>query len=173
MIQISPILLCFLSCVAFSQHTAVKKYAVKKSTLTSVGSATIYNVNNKYTIYQSIGQSSIIGTVKTNKNSIQQGFLTNNFLVTIDNKNDDFKETFSFVISPNPFKDHIKIDFATLPKHEILIRIFDITGKNYFAKTYQPKTTIAIPLQRFSIGTYLMDIKSGNNSSTNKIIKVD
>jgi hypothetical protein len=173
LIRISPILLLLFSCVAFSQQTASKKYTLKKTTLTSVGSTTIYNLNNKYTIYQSVGQSGIIGTVKTAKNIVQQGFLTNNFLFRIDNEKDDFKETLSFVISPNPFKDHIKIDFSKIPKHEILIRIFDVTGKSYFTKTYQPKSTIIIPLQRYSVGTYLIDIKSGKNSSTNKIIKVD
>lgn len=173
MIKITPIVFLLFSCFLYSQQTSQKKYTVKKSTITTVGSSSVYNVNNKYTIYQSIGQSGIIGTVNINKNTVQQGFLTNNFLFRIDNKNEDFKETLSFVISPNPFKDYIKIDFSEKPKHEILIRIFDVTGKNYHTKTYQPKTTIVIPLQRYSIGTYLIDIKSGKNSSTNKILKVD
>jgi len=54
LIKTTPILL-FLSCFIYSQQSTSKKYSVLKSTLTTVGSSSIYNLNNKYTIYQSIG----------------------------------------------------------------------------------------------------------------------
>ena len=51
--------------VTFSQITAAKKPMLLKSTITSVGSSTAYVYGDKYTVQQSIGQSGIIGKVKT------------------------------------------------------------------------------------------------------------
>ena len=51
--------------VTFSQKTAAKKPMLLKSTITSVGSSTAYVYGDKYTVQQSIGQSGIIGKVKT------------------------------------------------------------------------------------------------------------
>lgn len=61
----------------YSQQT---KPTILKSTITTVGSASVFTVTNSkksYSIQQSIGQSSIIGTKNADKTNIQQGqFLT-------------------------------------------------------------------------------------------------
>ena len=159
-------------CFAFSQQTT-KKYSVLKSTITSVGSATIYTTNNNYSVQQSIGQSGIIGTKKTEKVSVQQGFLTSTLFFKVDNSSENtFKETLDFVISPNPFIDYIKIDFAKKTTYDVYIKIFDVNGKVFNSEKHQPTDQIIIPMNRFSIGTYLIQIKSGENSSTKKILKV-
>ena len=58
-------ILCMLISVTFSQKTAAKKPVLLKSTITSVGSSTAFMHENKYTVQQSIGQSGIIGKLKT------------------------------------------------------------------------------------------------------------
>ena len=161
-------------CFAFSQQSTVKKYSVQKSTLTSVGSATIYTNNNKYRIQQSVGQSSLIGKKEMKSVTVQEGFLTNSICLKIDNsKNETIKEIVDFVISPNPFVDHIKVDFSKKTTYDIYIKIYDVNGKVYANKKFLPSSKIVISMRNFSLGTYLIQINSGGNSSTKKIIKVE
>ena len=130
--------------------------------------------NNKYRIHQSIGQSGIIGKKEVNSITVQQGFLTNTISLKVDNsKKDSFNETLDFIISPNPFVDHIKIDFSKKTTDDIYIRIYDINGKVYANKKFSPTDKIVISMRNFSLGSYLIQIESGKNSSTKKIIKVE
>jgi len=100
--------------VTFSQKTAAKKPMLLKSTITSVGSSTAYVYGDKYTVQQSIGQSGIIGKVKTKNMLISQGFLSNALFFSVQNSDViNFEETLNVVISPNPFIDYIKIDFSS------------------------------------------------------------
>ena len=108
-----PILSMLVS-VTFSQKIAAKKPMLLKSTITSVGSSTAYVYGDKYTVQQSIGQSGIIGKVKTKNMLISQGFLSNALFFSVQNSDViNFEETLNVVISPNPFIDYIKIDFSS------------------------------------------------------------
>ena len=171
----SLLLLLFLNhCFAFSQQVTKKEYTLQKSTLTSIGSATIYTGKNRYSIQQSIGQSGIVGKKEVNSITVQQGFLTNNIYLKVDNsKNNSFKETLDLVISPNPFIDYIKIDFSKKTDSDIYIKIYDVNGKVHLSKKYLPSNKIIIPMRRYSLGTYLIQIKSGRSTSTNKILKIE
>lgn len=170
--KIIIIFILVYQCFAFSQQST-NKYTVLKSTITSVGSSTIYTSNNKYSIQQSVGQSSIIGQKEINAITVQQGFLTSNISFKINNSNNNnFKEDLEFVISPNPFIDHIKIDFSKKTIYDIYIKIYDINGKVYTIQKYPPSIKLIIPMRRFSIGTYLIQVTSGKTISTNKIIKI-
>ncbi|WP_157812182.1 T9SS type A sorting domain-containing protein [Polaribacter sp. ALD11] len=161
-------------CFAFSQQTTKKKHSLLRATLTAVGSATVYTENNKYSIQQSIGQSGIIGKKSVQSITAQQGFLTNNSSFKIDNTTkDSFKETLDFVISPNPFIDHIKIDFSKKTVYDVYIKIYDINGKVYSSKKFLPSDKIIIPMRRLSIGAYLIQIKSGKNIATKKLLKIE
>lgn len=172
--KIIYILLVLNHYFAFSQQTDAKQYFVQKSTLTTVGSSTVNTSNNKYNIQQSIGQSSIIGKKNANSIIVQQGFLTSNIYYKVDNsKNNTFNETLDFVISPNPFIDYIKISFAKKTTYDVYIKIYDVTGKIFKSQKYPPTAEIVIEMQRFSIGTYLIQIKSGANTSTKKILKIE
>jgi hypothetical protein len=169
------LLFLFLNyCFAFSQQTTGSKYSVKKSTLTSVGSSNIYFSNKKLSVLQSSGQSSIIGTRKIESTTIQQGFLNSTLYLKINNSSNNFiREELRFVISPNPFKDHIQINFSKKTKHDIYIKIYDVNGKTFINNKFKATDKITVPLKRFSIGTYLIKIESGGNSSTKKILKIE
>ena len=161
------------NCFAYSQQST-KKYTVLKSTITSVGSSTIYNHKGKYSIQQSVGQSGIIGKKEVNSITVQQGFLTSNINLNIDNSTkDNLTETLDFVISPNPFIDHIKIGFSKKTTYDIYIRIYDVNGKVYSVTKHDPSIKIVLPMKRYSIGTYLIQIKSGKKNVTKKILKTN
>ncbi|PQJ73282.1 T9SS type A sorting domain-containing protein [Polaribacter butkevichii] len=169
-------IICFLlflnSCFAFSQQPTNKKYSLIKSTITTVGSSTVYNKN--YSVQQSIGQSSIIGKKNTGTTTVQQGFLNHVKIFTINNSDIEIiDESLNLVISPNPFIDHIKINFTRETKHNIHIFIYDTNGKVLFSKKYNPTDSIHIPMKYYTIGTYLIRIQSGKDKFTRKILKTE
>lgn len=152
----------------------MKRYSVLKSTITSVGSNSILHKKNKFNILQSIAQPSIIGTKNVGLISVQQGFLNNVMYLKINNSNNkSFKETLEFVISPNPFIDYIKIDFSKKTSFDVHVKIFDVNGKTHYSHKFNPTNQIIIPMNRYSIGSYLITVKSGRNLSTKKIFKVE
>ena len=158
----------------YSQQT---KPTILKSTITSVGSTSVYlSSNNKksYEIQQSIGQSSIIGTKNAKSTSVQQGFLNNFKVYNINNSDIDIiDESLNLVISPNPFIDYIKINFSRETKHTIHILIYDTNGKVLFTKKYNPTDHLLVPMKYYSLGTYLIRIQSGTNKFTKKLLKTE
>jgi hypothetical protein len=145
---------------------------ILRSTITSVGSTTVYSTNNKYRIQQSIGQSGIIGKKELKNSTVQQGFLYNTITFNINNSNNDLiKESLEFVISPNPFVDHIVIKFSKKTAQDIYIKIYDVNGKIHYSNKYPASKQITVPMNRYSIGTYLINVESGQKIVTKKIIK--
>lgn len=172
MIKIIIIPLILICSVSYSQQNAANKYIVKKSTITTVASSNVLISEKSLKILQSVGQSGIIRTRKVNNYVVQQGYLNSNLVFLINNSNNEFvQEIISFSIYPNPFVDFIKIDFAKKTKHNIHIKIFDINGKVIVNQTFNPTNEIVLPLKRISIGSYLINVTSGGNSSTKKILK--
>jgi hypothetical protein len=168
-----PILSMLVS-VTFSQKTAAKKPMLLKSTITSVGSSTAYMYGDKYTVQQSIGQSGIVGKVKTKNTLIRQGFLSNALFFTVQNSDlINFEETLNVVISPNPFIDYIKIDFSSKTRYGIQIKIYDINGKTFTYRKYKAAESIIVPMKNFSIGNYIVQIISGRNKYVKKILKTN
>jgi hypothetical protein len=159
---------------AHSQHT---KLTILKSTISTVGSSSVYPISNNkigYKILQSIGQSSIIGTKSTNKINVQQGFLNNIKVFNINNTNTDIiNKSLNLVISPNPFIEYITLNFSKETKHKILILIYDTNGKVLFTKKYAPTNNLHVPLKNYSIGTYIIRIQSGNRKFTKKLLKTE
>lgn len=159
-------------CFAFSQHSTNKKFTLVKSTLNTVGSSTIYNSN--YSVQQSIGQSGIINQKNLKLITVQQGFLTKNISFKVDNSiNKTFKETLNFVLSPNPFVDHLTLHFSKKTTYNVHIKIYDITGKIHTTLQFPPSNNIVIPIKKYSAGNYLIQVKSGNIIATKKILKIE
>ena len=151
----------------YSQHLA-------KATITSIRSITLHlkDQGKNLEVQQSIGQSSIIGAKYFNKTSVQQGFLNTIKIFDIHNLNTEFIETsLKVVISSNPFIDHIKIKFSKTTKHEIRIKIYNYKGQVLFSKKYNATASLRIPMKYYSIGSYLIKIKSGPNTFSKKLLK--
>jgi hypothetical protein len=113
------------------------KLTILRSTITSVSSTSVYHAgNNKnYEIQQSIGQSSITGKKKNGDISVQQGFLTNIKFFNINNTNVNLIDaSLDVVISPNPFIDHVQINFSRKTAQDIYIYVYDMVGKVLFSK---------------------------------------
>ena len=152
----------------------VASQRIKRSTITAASSQTTYvTIQNKnLEVLQSIGQQSVIGSKKISGLQIQQGFLTNTKYYKIDNSGtDQINESISLTVSPNPFVDHVQLKFAKKTKHDVYIRIYDLNGKLILTKKHQPTENIYVPLKQYSIGTYFMNVQSGMQRITKKLIK--
>lgn len=162
--------LIFFTAPMVCSQSIAESYLLK-SMITSVGSSTVSD-NKNFSVQQSIGQSSIIGTKNVKNISIQQGFLNHFINFKIDNSIETIIDRdIKFVISPNPFIDHVKIDFSVFTDEDIFIKVYDINGKVFLIQKFPPSSSIIIPLPRLGIGNYLINIKTGSLGSTKKILK--
>lgn len=155
---------------------AQQKYArILKSTINTVGSASVHitlNNDKGYKIQQSIGQSSIIGKKNVDRISVQQGFLTNSRVFHINNSETDFIDaSLDIIISPNPFIDHIKINFSKITANDIQINIYDLNGKVLVSKKHKPTDVLLVPMRYFSLGSYIIQVQSGKDKFTEKLLK--
>jgi hypothetical protein len=167
------ILLFFVVTNSQAQQT---KTTILRSAITSVGSTSVYHasMNKNYEIQQSIGQSSIIGQKKIGAISVQQGFLTNSQVFNINNTAVRFIDiSLDIVISPNPFIDHVKINFSRKTVQDILIYVYDMNGKVLFSKKYKPTDFVIVPMRYYSLGSYLIHIQSGQRKFTEKLLKTE
>lgn len=169
--------LLILLLVLFVSKSYAQQTTILKSTITSVGSTTVHpiSINNKsYEIQQSIGQSSILGTKSKGNTSVQQGFLNNNIIFSVNNSDiDDIDEFLDLVISPNPFVDHIKINFSRETKHMIYIIIYDTNGKVLYSQKNNPTDNVIVPMRHYAVGNYIIQIQSGQNKFAKKLLKTE
>ncbi len=79
--------------------------------------------------------------------------------------------------SPNPFQSKINVQMTVTNKVEGLVRILDQNGRvvhsSYRLLESGTNNIIINGLERLSSGTYLLDIRFGNNRITEKIIKMN
>ena len=169
------ILFLLVFCLVAQLHAQKAKATLLRSTITTISSASIYPVsihNRNYKIQQSIGQSTIIGGKKIGKINVQQGFLTNNKQFNINNSKRDFIDTsLNVQIFPNPFIDHVQINFTKETVHDIQIHIYDLNGKILFSKKYKPTNMVFVPMKFYRIGSYVIHIQSGSTSFSKKLLK--
>ena len=175
--MIKELLFIILVLLVIETHSQQTKQTLLKPTISTVGSTSVYPISNniiRYTVIQSIGQSSIIGTKSTGKMDVQQGFLNNSKIFNINNSDKDIiDKSLRLVISPNPFIEYLTLNFSKETKHKIHIHIYDVTRKIILKKEYSSTDNLLIPLKNYSIGTYIIRIQSGNNTFTEKILKTE
>lgn len=173
------LLLCvfaFFSIYTFAQSSSENagNLTLLKSTITTAGAgSSLALYDGKVTVLQSIGQSGIVATATEDSMEVQQGFLTNVRSFEINNTTQpEFDQSIAVVISPNPFTEYIKIEFSTKTQHPVHLKIYDVNGKVFTYKTYPPTKSIIVPMKRYSIGSYLVRLVSGENKFVKKIFKV-
>ncbi len=67
---------------------------------------------------------------------------------------------------PNPSNDHINIHFKKIKPDEVLVKIFDATGKSVYSEITD-STSLIIPVAQLQNGIYTLRV-TGNNFSSNK-----
>ena len=159
-------------CLAFSVNAqSTKQYSIIGSNLGSSGSSNIITTNTgNYSISQSIGQSSVIGTYSNKGYSLRQGYqqpLNKIKVVKEAFENNDLTAT----VHPNPFEKSVFVSFNENIEKEIAVSIFDVAGKQIYHREFQPLQRIELNLNNLPIGTYILKVLSNNKLFNSKLIK--
>lgn len=119
---------------------------------------------------QSIGQLSASGTTSTQSHTFQQGFQQSFFALA---QNQILLSDFSFSIYPNPVLDSFTVTVSNAVEEMCTITIYTVLGQQvYQGQLASFQTQKIIPFGTYSNGTYLVQLVSGKQIVTKKIIKI-
>ena len=78
----------------------------------------------------------------------------------------------NLTIAPNPNSGNFNVQFNSTSNKDILINVYDISGREIFTRSYPNQTMFAqtIQLDNVQTGVYLVNIQDGNQKSVRKII---
>ncbi len=157
-----PVLICFPFLIL-----AQSSPNLLRSTISMFGSS--LEMNNKYLIQQSVGQSSLVGLKYKNKFIVRQGFIQPNQLKRMSD-NSIFSD-FLVNVFPNPTKGNIRINFDKLVTSNILISVYDQTGKLVKSKSREPHLSLDLSLVDLSTGNYFLKINTSDKQYVTQISK--
>ncbi|WP_157805289.1 T9SS type A sorting domain-containing protein [Confluentibacter citreus] len=161
------LLVCF--CCAFQHQVSSQSNLVRSTTGASGASEEIANEGNIYVIQQSIGQSSVIGTIGDGDYIFRQGFIQPDVLSKIMEKNIPLNLQLS--VYPNPFEEQISLVFNEDIKDDIHISVYNILGAQVYSKSYKSDQQIDIILGWLSSGEYIFKTIANRKQFISKIIK--
>lgn len=167
--------LVIIFCSVFTIQSQVdgdlKKYTIKSSSLGSSGSSNTFSTSKgKYFVSQSIGQSSVIGTSSKGGYYLRQGYQQPPFKIKIVNQFNN--NSLQAKVYPNPFKESISISFTDLVKSDILVSVFDVSGKLIYSEIFSEAQRIELNLSDIPQGTYILKLASNTKSFNSKLIKI-
>ena len=75
-------------------------------------------------------------------------------------------------IAPNPNTGNFNVKFNSTSDKDIVINVYDISGRQIFAKTYPSQSLFSQNIQLDSVqsGVYLVNIQNGSHKSVRKIV---
>ena len=159
------IIFCFINCIVL--QTSGYGQLVQRQTVSAQGG--VYKANG-LVFSQSIGQLSVIGTATIPRFTFQQGFQQS---LAAMNSNAISVPDFSVTLYPNPVVDSFTITVANAPEEPLTIKITNLLGQVlYQGQMSSFQSQKIIPFGSFSNGTYLVQLFSGNQIVTKKIIKI-
>ena len=159
------VLFCCINCIVL--QTKTYSQSIQRHTVSAQGG--VYMVNG-FVFSQSVGQLSVIGTATTPRFTFQQGFQQS---LSAMNSNAISAPDFSVTLYPNPVVDSFTIKVSNAPEEPLTIKITNLLGQVLYQgqmSSFQSQKTI--PFGSFSNGTYLVQLFSGNQIVTKKIIKI-
>ena len=96
---------------------------------------------------------------------------SNQFSIDNNLSTSDF-ELNDLTIVPNPNSGNFNVKFNSTSDNDVLINVYDISGRQIFAKSYPNQSVFAqnIQLDNVQAGVYLVNIQDGKQKSVRKII---
>lgn len=156
-----------------AQNTSpeVSRYKIVRSSIGNGGSSkTIKTSKGNYKVSQSIGQSSVIGTHSSNGYYLRQGFQQPHKRIKIIKNT--VANSLKALVYPNPFKESIAIQFNENLSNAVNVAIYDVTGKQVYAKIFKPSNRIELQLKDLASGSYLLKAISNGKLLNSKLIKL-
>lgn len=148
----------------------VPVYTLIRSSSGSGGSSkNISTSNGTYNVSQSIGQGSVIGTTTKNGYSILQGYQQR--VVSRIPSLSLTDQSLPAMVYPNPFSESINILFRELITDDVLIMVFDATGRMVISKKMTASILVTVPLSQLPKGAYILKAMCGNKKFSAGILK--
>lgn len=142
---------------------------IARSTVGVSGGTTILESGEKSLIVQhSIGQSSVIGTFKSQKATARQGFIQPPIEVK-QLLNDE--SSLNATIYPNPFTSELQIVFNEAVDESLSILVYDIQGRVVFEKVVAPEKEVSLDLEHLSSASYVLLVNTQNKQFKATILK--
>ncbi|MFK7950932.1 MAG: T9SS type A sorting domain-containing protein, partial [Saprospiraceae bacterium] len=90
----------------------------------------------------------------------------------IINKTDNHQiQKLNISIYPNPTSDILNLDFSELPSDNIQLTFYNLVGRRVLSKEFPPNGNLQVDINDLARGTYFIEIRIRDNSTTQKIIK--
>jgi hypothetical protein len=160
--------LVIISALVIGLMTNLQAQTLRNDVISSLGGSYQFD-NSTLTIYQSLGQSTPIGSFAHSPTILSQGFLRG-----IQTTQLEREKPFDVIPFPNSFSKLITFRFIQNHVEKTGFTIYDINGKKVFDKQLLPiDNEVKINLDHLAAGLYLSLIKSGNRLIQKRIIKVD
>jgi hypothetical protein len=158
--QLIPFLFFLVSCSFYGQ-------VLQRQMISAQGG--VYQTNG-LVFSQSVGQLSVNGTASTKTHTFQQGFQQSFFAMA---QNQIPLLNFTFSIYPNPVVDSFTLTVSNVVEESCTITIFTVLGQQvYQGQLASFQSQKIIPFGTYSNGTYLVQLVSGKQIVTKKIIKI-
>lgn len=140
-----------------------------RQTLAQAGSGRLVEAGGRsYFLLQSVGQGSVAGTYTAGNASVRQGYIQPLPSLLLGGDPDGL----TALVWPNPFVNGVIARLESGLEQEVLVQVFDISGRLVQRMAYLPDTQLAVPLQNLSQGVYFIRFLSGQKSITRQLIKL-
>ncbi|GGD26109.1 T9SS type A sorting domain-containing protein [Hyunsoonleella pacifica] len=166
------VLMIFIAPSVIGQSkTQNSEYRVVRSSVGIGGSSKTFQTSKgKYTISQSIGQASVIGTASTSGYYLRQGFQQPHSKIVI--KTSKESSSLKALVFPNPFEERVTISFKETIKTKVIVEIHDVSGKLVYKSQFLPSKTIQLNLNSLSTGSYILKAHTDDKILNSKLIKI-
>lgn len=166
------IIFLFIGSFIFQQGIGQNNNSIKLRHLTissSGSSETIQLNNNSYTLYQSIGQASVIGIFNNDNNEFSQGFLQTDIFLKIKNKN--IPLSLNLIVYPNPFSEGINLLFKEPILTEIEVTLYDMLGRLLLINNFDKSQNVDLNLFNMVSANYIIKVVANQKQFIKTIIK--
>jgi hypothetical protein len=160
--------LFYVSQITFAQG-AKSTYLVRSTTGLSGSSQNIIVNNKAYTVQQSIGQMSAIGTFHNSRYTIRQGFIQPLVLAKITDVLNPIDLDVSFY--PNPFAESASLVFSEKIFGNVEIAVYNVLGSLVFSKTFKADQKVKLDFNNLSLASYILKVTANNKQFIKNIIK--
>ncbi len=141
-----------------------------RGTSSSAGSTVQTQIEGyNFVVHQTIGQSSIIGSAKTESVAAVQGFIQPFILEKI--LTPQIPQVLEAKIYPNPFVNNLFLEFDFMPETNIVVSAFDIMGKVVWSKSYASTNFITVEPTNLTYGYYFLKVECDGMQRVEKILK--
>jgi hypothetical protein len=142
---------------------------LKRQTLAAAGnSQLVQQGSGSYFIYQSIGQTGVIGTFGADQTQLRQGYIQPLPAIVLGGD----PNALEIVVFPNPFVNGVVVTLEHGLGEAVDMQLFDASGRLILQDRYEPSSQLSISLPQLSQGNYFLKLVSGRQQATKQLIKL-